>query len=377
MHEVLNGYVEREELPGFVTLVGRRGQVHVDCVGYERDAIFRIASMSKPVAAVAALAMVEDGVIRLDDPVERWVPELAHPRVLRAIDGAVDDTVPAVRSITVRDLLTFTLGTGMVFAMPGTYPIQGSLDGAGLHAGNRRQRSADEYLRRLAALPLVHQPGEVWMYNTGYDVLGILLARAAGTSLGELMRERIFEPLNMRDTGFHVPAGQLSRLPTAYVPDPSAGLELGDEAGAESEFSRPPAFETAAGGLVSTTDDWLSFARMLLNHGTLDGRRILARTTVEAMTADQLTTEQKARSPWIPGYWQNHGWGWGVMVVTRRYDGASTPGQYGWDGGFGTTWRSDPREELILALMTQVGMVSPEGPGIFRDFLTLAYAALE
>lgn len=377
MHEVLDGYVERQEVPGFVTLVARRDEVHVDCVGYERDTIFRIASMTKPVIAVAALTMVEDGVIRLEDPIDRWIPELAHPRVLRAIDAAVDDTVPALRSITVRDLLTFTLGTGMVFAMPGTYPIQGPLDEAGLNSGGRRQRSADEYLGRLSALPLVHQPGEVWMYNIGYDVLGILLGRAAGKSLGELMRERIFEPLHMRDSGFYVPAGQLSRLPMAYVPDPSARLEHEDGAGAESEFSRPPAFETGAGGMVSTADDWLSFARMLLNHGTLDGRRILARTTVEAMTADQLTPEQKSRSPWLPGYWQSHGWGWGVMVVTRRFDGASTPGQYGWNGGFGTMWRSDPREEMILALMTQVGMISPEGPGIFRDFLTLAYSALE
>lgn len=378
MHDVLSGHVERGELPGLVTLVGRRGELHVDCIGYERDTIFRIASMTKPVTAAAAMILVEEGVIRLDDPVGNLLPELAEPKVLRAIDSRLEDTVPAKRPITVRDLLTFTLGTGLVFASSGTYPIQEALELAGLGVASVRKPAADEFLRRLGGLPLVHQPGEVWMYNTGYDVLGILVGRAAGRSFGEFLRERIFEPLGMRDTGFSVPADRIARLPAAYTPDATDdGLGTEDKAGAESEFSHAPALESGAGGLVGTVDDWLAFARMLLNRGALDGRRILARTTVEAMTTDHLTPDQKARSPWLEGYWQNHGWGWGMMVVTRRFDGASTPGQYGWDGGFGTTWRSDPGEEMIAILMTQVSMISPKGPPLFRDFLTLAYSAID
>lgn len=374
MHEVLAGYVERGELPGYVALVSRRGEVHVDCAGYERDTIFRIASMSKPVAAAAACILVEEARLRLDDPVDELLPELAHPKVLQSLDSPIDDTVPAKRHITVRDLLEFTLGMGVVFAMPGAYPIQDAIDKAGIHAGERRDRPVEDYLHALSALPLVHQPGDAWMYNVGSDLVGILVARASRQSFGEFLAERIFEPLGMRDTAFWVPESRVDRLPKAYTPT-EEGLKLEDE-GRGGQFSRPPKFESGAGGLVGTVDDWLAFAHMLMNGGTLGSTRILARPTVETMTSDRLTAEQKARSPWSAGYWENHGWGWGVGVVTHRFETSSTPGQYGWDGGFGSTWRSDPGEDLVAILMTQVGMTSPAGPPVFHDFLTLAYAAL-
>lgn len=374
MHDVLGGYVERGEVPGIVTLVSRHGEVHVDCIGYPRDTIFRMASMTKPVTAAAVMVLVEEGIIRLDDPVEDLLPELAELRVLRAIDAAVDDTVPANRAITVQDLLAFTLGTGFVFAEAGTYPIQQALKEAGFEPSLDPKPAPAEFLRRLGALPLVHQPGQIWMYNTGSDLLGILVGRAAGRSFGEFLRERIFEPLCMRSTGFSVSAEELSRLPTAYVPDGGGGLKIEDEAGADSEFSRQPALESGSGGLVSTIDDWFTFVSMLLNSGSHEGVRILSRPAVETMTIDHLTAEQKAKTPWNPGYFDTHGWGFGVGVVTRRYDIASTPGKYGWDGGYGTSWYNDPQENMITIAMTQLGMWPHNA---VRDFSTLAYSALE
>jgi len=198
------------------------------------------------------------------------------------------------------------------------------------------------------------------------------VARATGQTFGAFLRERIFEPLGMRDTGFWVPEEKVVRLPAAYTPETSGALKLEDE-GAGGAFSHPPALESGAGGLVSTIDDFLVFARVLLN----SGRPVLARPAVETMITDHLTVDQKARSPWTPGYFATHGWGFGVAMVTRRYDIASTPGQYGWSGGFGTTWRNDPREDMITVLMTQVSMTSPQQPRVFGDFLTLAYAAID
>lgn len=367
------GYVERGEVPGVVTLVSRRGETHVDCIGYPRDTIFRLASMTKPVTAAGAMVLVEEGVLRLDNPIGGLLPELAEPRVLRAIDSALEDTVPINRPITLRDLLTFTLGTGFIFAEPGTYPIQQALEDAGFGPNLHDKLSAGEFLRRLGTIPLVHQPGEVWMYNTGYEVLGILIERAAGQSFGEFLRERIFDPLGMGDTGFTVPADRIDRLPTAYSPDDGGGLKVEDPGGAESQFSRQPSLESGGGGLVSSIDDWFAFVSMLLNFGSYNGKRILSRPTVETMTTDHLTAEQKARTPWIPGWFDTRGWGFGVGMVTRRYDIASTPGKYGWEGGFGTSWYNDPREDMITIAMTQLAM----GPHqIVRDFWTLAYSAL-
>ena len=371
MHDVLSAYVERGEVPGIVTLVRRRGEVHVDCIGYPRDTIFRMASMTKPVAAAAAMILVEEGIVQLDGPIGDFLPELADLRVLRAIDAAIDDTVPANRAVTVRDLLAFTLGTGVVIAEPGTYPIQQALEAEGFGANLDPKQPADEYLRRLGRLPLVHQPGELWMYNIGSDLLGILIARAAGRSFGEYLRERIFEPLGMKDSGFTVPVDKAARLPTAYVPDGNGGLKVQDPAGADSVFTRPPALESGAGGLVSSIDDWFLFASMLLDSKQAG---ILSASSIEAMTTDQLTAEQKAKTPWLPGFFDTHGWGFGVGVVTKRYDIASTPGKYGWDGGYGTSWYNDPQNNMITIAMTQLGMYPHP---IIKEFQPLAYSAFE
>ncbi len=346
MHDVMAGYVERGEVPGLVTLVSRRGEVHVDAIGMKavgdsdpirRDTIFRISSMTKPITAVATMILVEECKVRLDESVDRWLPELAERKVLKRLDGPLDDTVPAKRPITVRDLLTFRMGFGQMMA----------------------------------------PPDEKWMYNTGSDVLGVLIARASGQPLEKFLRERLFEPLGMRDTGFSVPEASLNRLATSYWTDPTSGkLTVYDEP-RDGQWSRPPAFPSGAGGLVSTIDDYLAFGQMMLSQGKLGSERILSRLSVETMTTDQLTPEQKAASGLVPGYFDSHGWGFGVSVVTRRDDVATVPGRYGWDGGLGTSWSSDPREEMVTILMTQRAWTSPSPPDVCLDFWTSAYQTID
>jgi CubicO group peptidase (beta-lactamase class C family) len=389
MHDVMAGYVERGDVPGLVTLVSRRGEVHVDALGttavggrasMRRDTIYRIASMTKPITAAAAMILVEECTLRLDEPVDPWLPELADRQVLRAIDSPLDDTVPAHRPITLRDLLTFRMGFGIVMAPPGTYPIQRAMSEQLLGQGPPSPSTPpapDEWIRRLGTLPLMHQPGEKWMYNTGSDVLGVLIARASGQALETFLRQRLFEPLGMKDTGFSVPTTKLDRLASSYWTNPETGaLELYDEAEG-SQWSRPPAFPSGAGGLVSTVDDYLAFGQMMLNKGTHGGERILSRLSVELMTTDHLTPEQKAASAFFPGFWDSRGWGFGVSVGTRRDDLAAVPGRYGWDGGFGTSAYMDPKEDMVAILMLQRLWDSPRPPGVYLDFWTSVYQAID
>jgi CubicO group peptidase (beta-lactamase class C family) len=388
MHDVMAGYVERGEVPGIVTLVSRRGEVHVEAVGalavgggpVGRDTIFRIASLSKPVAAVAAMVLVEECRLRLDEPVDRLLPELAGRRVLKRLDGPLDDTVPARRPVTLRDLLTLRMGLGYVMEGAGAWPIQQAFQRQRILQGPPRPQTLpapDEWIRRIGTLPLMVQPGERWLYDLGLDVLGVLIARAAGQPLETFLRERLFEPLGMKDTGFSVPAEKIDRFAASYQVHPETGaLELYDEAEG-GEWSRPPAFPSAAGGLVSTVDDYLAFARMLLDKGKSGNTSLLSRPAVETMTADQLTPVQKAVSGLLPGYFDSHGYGFGVSVVTRRVDVSGSVGAYGWDGGLGTSWRNDPVEDMIGILMTQRNWPSPNPPAVCVDFWTSAYQAIE
>ena len=384
LHDVMAGCVERGEVPGLVALVSRRGEVHVDAIGamalggsepIRRDTIFRISSMTKPIIAAATLILVEECTLRLDEPVDRLLPELADRRVLTRIDGPLDDTVPAHRPITVRDLLTFRLGFGQMMAPPDAYPILKSASEQQIGMGPpspSTMPAPDEWMRRLGTLPLMHQPGERWMYNTGSDVLGVLIARAAGQPLEMFLRDRLFAPLGMADTGFSVPVSTLDRLATSYWVAPETGaLVLYDEA-VGGQWSRPPAFPSGAGGLVSTVDDYLTFGQMLLNQGKHGSTRILSRPSVEAMTTDQLTAGQRASAG--PFLGDNRGWGFGVSVVTKRDDVVAVPGRFGWDGGLGTSWSSDPKEDMVAILMTQcLGFPS----GVYTDFWTLAYQAID
>ncbi len=389
-HKIMAAHVERGEVPGIVTLVSRHGEVHVDTIGMKavagnepmrRDTIFRIASMSKPIAAAAAMILVEECKLRLDEPVDRLLPELASRKVLKRIDGPLDDTVPANRPITLRDLLTFRMGFGIVSGPPDRYPIQKAAREQQLMAFGLPEpwtpHDPDEWMRRFATLPLMHQPGERWLYNTSFEVLSVLVARASGQSLASFLRERLFEPLGMNDTGFSVPPAKLYRLASCYQVNPeTSSLELYDGV-EDSRWRNPPAFPSCGGGLVSTIDDYLAFGQMMLNQGKHGNERILSRPSVEAMTTDQLTPEQKALSPrFIPEYWDTRGGGFGVSVVTKHDSLSATPGQFGWDGGFGTSWCSDPAEDMVAVLMSQrlgFPMVWP----VNQDFWTSVYQAID
>jgi CubicO group peptidase (beta-lactamase class C family) len=324
------------------------------------------------------MILVEECALRLDEPVDQWLPELADRRVLRAIDSPLDDTLPANRPITLRDLLTFRLGIGAVMVFPPRYPIQQAMAEAGVGPGPALPaHTPDELMKRFGSLPLVHQPGEGWLYDSGSDILGVLISRATGTSLEEFLRDRIFAPLGMNDTSFSVPESKLARLAISYWTDPETEtLEVFDGVD-DSRWASPPVFESGAGGLVSTVDDLLAFGEMMLKGGKYGSERILSRRSVEVMTTDQITPEQKVVSSFFPGFWDSHGWGFGVSIVTRRDDLAATPGRYGWDGGYGTSWYVDPKEELIGILMTQRLWDASGAPVVLLDFWTSAYGAID
>ena len=385
MHHVMASYVEQGAVAGLVTLLSRRGETMVDTIGYQdlvrrdpmrRDTIFRIASMTKPITAVAAMILVEECRLTLDAPLDSWLPELASRRVLRRIDGPLDETEPATRPLTLRDLLTFRMGFGMIMGPPGVYPIQKAMDELVLMSlMPSPPHTPDEWLRRLGTLPLMCQPGERWMYHTGSDTLGVLIARVAGQPFESFLKARIFDPLGMRDTGFFVPAPKLGRFASCYGPNPTSGaLELLDD-GQDSKWSHPPKFPAGGGGLVSTIDDYCAFGRMMLNKGKLGSERILARPTVELMLTDQITPAQKANSPFSPGFWEGRGWGLGLSMITDRINSAQGPGQFGWSGAYGSDWVSDSAEDQISILMIQRFNM---GPGkIHDDFRTVAYASLD
>lgn len=382
---LLEAGVEREELPGFVALVHRHGETHAVVGGtlamggkekMRRDTIFRIASLTKPVLAAAAMSMVEEGKLRLDDPVDELLPELADRRVLKSLSSALDETVPSERSITLRDLLTFRLGIGAVMVFPARHPIQKAMDEAGISPDAFTPNlAADQYMARLGELPLIHQPGERWLYHTGADVLGILLARAADRPLADVLSERLFEPLGMKNTGFHVPAGKLKHFACAYRYNGAAGKLVCIDEGKDGRWSQPPVFESGGGGLVSTADDYLAFCRMMLAKGRHGRKCLLARPTVELMTTDQLLPSQKEGAELFFG--DAKSWGLGLAVTVRRTDLWETPGRFGWDGGLGTSAYTDPHEGLIGILLTQRMMDSPQPPRTYTDFWNGAYQAID
>jgi len=388
MNGIMAGYVDSGDIPGLVTLVSRRGQVDVNTIGVkkagetnpvERDTIFRIASMTKPITAAATMILVEECALRLDEPVDRLLPELANRRVLKRPDGKLDDTVPSRRPITVRDLLTFRMGYGLMFTPPDAPILKAANDlqigmGAPIPAS---MPAPDEWIRRLGTLPLMHQPGEMWMYNTPADVLGVLVARASGQPFEAFLRERIFAPLGMKDTDFSVPQAKVNRFATSYVVDPQSGkLVVFDEADS-GQWSHPPAFPSGSGGLVSTVDDYFTFSEMMMNGGRRGTERILSQKSVELMRTDQLTPEQKAISGLTPGYFDTHGWGFCLSIVTKRTEIAGDVGTFGWNGGLGTAWNATPRDGLTTILLTQRAWTSADPPNVCRDFWTSAALAIE
>jgi CubicO group peptidase (beta-lactamase class C family) len=388
LHDRLQGHVERGGVPGIVALVAHGGEVHLEVLGHpalddpaalQRDAIFRIASLTKPITAAAAMALVDDGVISIDDPVEKYLPELANRRVLRTIDGPVDDTVPAKRPITIEDLLTFRLGFGIVMVPPGTYPIQVAEEQLELKTLGPPWPpppfDGNEWIRRFATLPLMGQPGEEWLYNTGAQVLGVLLERAAGKPLEDVLRSRLLDPLGMADTSFGIPPAKQSRFTAAYTPDIETGqLRLLDPP-VNGVWKRPLPFADASAMLVSTVDDYWAFVSMLIAGGTYNNQRVLSSASVAAMTQNHLTDEQRAPVKLFLG--EHGGWGYGMAVPGPITGEPPIPWGYGWNGGTGTTWISDPVRDLTTILFTQRAMASPQPPSVFVDFWEAAYAAIE
>jgi CubicO group peptidase (beta-lactamase class C family) len=371
---VADRHVADDNVPGLVALLASGDEVHVETLGtlsvggppVARDSVFRIASISKPVTGAATLALVAEGLVGLDEPVGRLLPELARRRVLRRMDGPLDDTVPAVRAITTRDLLTFTFGFGAttdLFMAADPWPVAAAAEAAGLVAFGPPDPSAqpdpDTWIAGLGSLPLMAQPGERWMYNTGAAVLGVLLQRAAGQPFGEVLRTRIFEPLGMTDTAFWTAEPQ--RLAESYRPTPD-GLMVYDPP--DGAWSKPPAFEDGGGGLVSTVDDLLAFGRMLLR----GGGPVLPPDLALAMRTDQLTAAQKAHGGLGPDAFTGQSWSFCQAV--------HDDGSFGWDGGLGTSWLVDPVRDLTVIVLTQRMFDSPALPAVHRELRAAAYAAL-
>ena len=370
-------------VPGLVSLVDRPEKTTVHTWGVQdlsaekpmqRDTLFAIASISKPVTAATALILVEQGVLELDAPIDRWLPELADMRVIRDLQADLSDTVPLQRPITLRDLLTMQVGIGAVFADPSTSPLLQKMAELELAPGPAAfQHPAEEYLRRLQELPLVHQPGEGWLYHNGLDLAGILIARASDRSLAEFQNEHLFKPLGMVDTAYYAPSQKHHRLASRYWMDPESGALQRWQAD-DNDFRAPPAFESGGGGLVSTVDDIRAFGRMLLADGQHNDEPVLSPDSVRQMRTDQISAAQKAAWPFYPGFWDTHGWGLGMAVVTEPDDISPRPGRFGWWGGYGTTFFADPNTDTVALLFTQRMMSAADDTALSDRFLQQAFA---
>lgn len=369
-----------DEMPGLVAAVAHGDQAHVEAVGslstgrapVQRDSLFRISSTTKPITAAATMALVDEGLLQLDESIERLLPELAGRRVLRRMDGPLDDTVPANRPITVRDLLTFTFGFGMVmeiFSAPDPWPVVTAANDLHLTTFGPPEPAKiadpDSWIAGLGSLPLMAQPGERWLYNTSAQVLGVLIARAAGMPISDVLRTRIFEPLGMTDTTFWTP--DVDRLATSYMPTPG-GLVVWDKP--DGAWRTPPAAGDGAAGLVSTADDLLKFGQLFLRGGD----SVLSAESISQMTRPQLTPSQLAFGGLGPDFFANSSWGFGMSVTT----GGPTAGSFGWDGGLGTSWIVDPVRDLVTVVLTQVMFGGPDGmQAVHGDLREAARAALD
>jgi len=380
--------VDKGDTAGVVTLLFRHGEVaQVTAVGWRdeaaktpmrRDTIFRIASMTKPIVSVATLMLIEEGKIALSDPVAKYLPELANQKLLANPTDPLESATPSPRQTTLNDLLTHRSGIATPDTAPG--PLTAALkevDSAGHAMG------PDEWLKRLGDLPLAYEPGSRFNYGNSFDVLGFLIARVAGTSLPDLLAQRIFAPLGMTDTAFFVPAAKMARLATNYgLRDANTGKRaVTDHPGPGSLWAKPPVFPQGAGGLVSTVDDYLKVARMLLNKGKLGDTRLLTHKSVALMTSNYLTPEQR-KIPFVGlDFWAGQGFGLGVSVVDdvakqeRSPFGYSSAGSFGWPGAFGTWWQADPKEDMIQIFMVQMSAGDPHTP--VRAFQALSYAAID
>ena len=371
LHDLLAAYVADGSIPGAVALIAGAERTEVAAVGsvaiggapMAEDSIFRLASITKPITAAAVMMLAEDGRIALDDPIARWLPELADPSVVRTPDSPADDVVPAGRPITVFDLLSSQAGYGFSsdFTRPAIqrlFPVQ--KDGREVASFP----PPDEWLSELAKVPLAYQPGEAWLYDTCSTLQGVLVSRVTGQSLPDFLAERVFGPLGMTDTAFEVPAAKRGRFTSYYRHDPAGHLELGD--GPDGQWSSLPAFPLGNGGLAGTAADWLAFGRMLLAGGAgPGGRPLLTADSVRLMTTDHTTARQREIGQL---FLEGQGWGFGGTVDIAPIDPWNVPGRYGWVGGSGTSAHIVPSAGTVAILLTQVAADSPVPPQHMRDF---------
>ena len=356
----LREFVTQGKFAGICTLVWQRDRVICfDATGWrdlqrrlpiERDTIFRLASMSKPITSVAALILVEEGRLRLSDPVAHWLPEAAHIAVLRTPGSAIDDVVPAGRPPTLLDLMTHT--AGFAWGKGLDVPITRAVSEAGGETPFV-PHDPDTFVRRICALPLIRQPGSGWHYSVSTDLLGVIVARAGNKSLPEFMKSRIFEPIGMVDTAFFAPSEKLHRLSVGYARASSGQLVIHDDA-QTGFWSRPPLFPAGGGGLLSTIDDYLAFARMLLAKGMAGRERILSERSVHLMTSNLLDAGQRHALDPSVDFLRSQGFGLGVAITLESQKNRRSAGSFSWPGGYGTTWFADPREDLIAVSMTQL-----------------------
>ena len=364
----LQAVVDAGDLSGFVTLVWRKGEVvQVNTLGQRdvvaglpmtRDTLFRIASMTKPVTSIAALMLWEEGKLKLDDPITRWLPEFADMAVLKDATGPVTETYPAPRGITVEDLMTHRAGLAYAFTSVG--PIgQAHEDALGPPLGGHM--TPDSWLAKLGSLPLSYPPGERFHYSHATEVLGFLVARIEGKPLGQVLKDRIFTPLGMHDTDFWCPPEKRDRMAKLYRINPATD-RLQDVS--FPHVDSQPVFEPGGGGLISTADDYLKFARMMLGKGEVDGVRLVKASTLEMMAQNRLTDPQRAVPFMGLPFWLGQGFGLGVSVIADAAKhagmGAGSQGAFGWPGAFGTWWQADPSEDMVMIYLIQNSM--PLGP---------------
>ena len=372
LQDLLDRHVASGTVPGAVASLGAAepeiaaaGAMSVGGAPMDADAIMRVMSMTKAVTAVAALRLVEAGRLTLDEPVQRWLPELADRRVLSHPTANLADTSPAVRAITLRHLLTCTSGYGMVLT---DSPLQRAMADTEVEVGPEPVRfGADEWLARLAALPLAFQPGEGWRYHHSFAIVGILIARVAGRPLPDHLADDLLKPLGLHDTGFWVPAGSVARLPASYRRTDSGLVEVEPAAG--GFYASQPPFDISHGELVSTVRDYSRFARMLADGGRFEGQQLVSEEHLRLMTSDQVPAAAKTPDSFFPGFWDGTGWGFGVGVDTA----GRRAGRYGWSGGQGTNFFVDP-DSTVGVLLTQVE-VGGWMQGLLEEFHALPDAA--
>ncbi len=380
----MQSYVDQGSVAGVVTLVHRHGEtVHSDALGWQdevakvpmrRDTLCRIASMTKPIVSVAALMLVEEGKLRLNEPVDKFLPELANRKVLRSPGTVLDDVYDAPRAITLKDLLLHR--SGIAYPLTAEGPMAAAMFGfnALVLPGDL---SMDDWMARLGELPLVYEPGARWHYGFSTDVLGVLIQRASGMSFPDFLRTRIFEPLGMADSFFWVPDDKLHRFGPAYTPDPKTGSRVVQDHPSNSRWRNAASFPSGGAGLVSTADDYLKFAKMILGKGRSGDVRLLSRPMFELMTLDHLTPTERATPFLGMPFWTTMGFGLGLSIADNpaNQDWLGSPGRLGWPGAYGTWWVADPKEDLIALMMIQLYFGA--GGTMRADCETAIYQAID